>query len=340
MKLDFENGLIDLSFGSGGRATAALVDQLFLKLFDNDWLNQKNDQACFEVQNGRMVVTTDSHVVSPLFFPGGDIGSLAVHGTINDVVMSGATPLYLSVGFILEEGFPLKSLKQIVKSMACAAREANMAIIAGDTKVVEKGHGDGVYITTTGIGIVLKNINISGNLAKPGDHVILSGYVGDHGIAIMSCREGLEFHSTLKSDSASLHDLVAAMINVVPDIHCLRDPTRGGVATVLNEFAEQSQVGFSIDETKIPVRDEVRGACELLGLDPLYIANEGKLIAICKAEDSEKLLKVMRSHPKGKHAEIIGEVIDDKRHFVRLNTSFGGTRILSTLAGEQLPRIC
>lgn len=340
MKLDFENGFIDLTFGSGGRTTAALIDQLFLKYFDNAWLNQKNDQACFDVQAGRMVIATDSHVVSPLFFPGGDIGSLAVHGTVNDVVMSGAKPLYLSAGFILEEGFLLKSLKKIVESMARAAQKAGVAIVAGDTKVVEKGHGDGVYISTTGIGLVPEGINISGDRAEPGDHVILSGYAGDHGVAIMSCREGLEFHSSLKSDSQSLHDLVSEMIKAVPEIHCLRDPTRGGVATILNEFAEQSQVGFSIDETEIPIRDEVRGACELLGLDPLYVANEGKLIAICKAKESEKLLQSMRAHPKGKDAAIIGEVIEDKRHFVRLRTSFGGTRILAKLAGDQLPRIC
>lgn len=340
MKLDFENGFVDLSFGSGGRASAALIDQLFLKCFNNAWLNQKNDQACFDVQAGRMVMSADSHVVSPLFFPGGDIGSLSVNGTVNDVVMSGAKPLYLSASFILEEGFPLKDLKRIVESMANAAKHAEVAIVTGDTKVVEKGHGDGVYITTTGIGVVPEGINISGNRAEPGDHVILSGYIGDHGVAIMSCREGLDFHSSLKSDSASLHDLVLQMINVAPNIHCLRDPTRGGIATILNEFAEQSQVGLLVDETKIPVRDEVRGACELLGLDPLYIANEGKLIAICRAEDSEKLIKTMRSHPQGQNAAIIGEVIEDKRHFVQLKTAFGGTRILALLTGEQLPRIC
>ncbi len=340
MNLDFEQGIIDLSFGSGGRVSAALIDQLFLKYFDNVWLNQKNDQACFKVPSGRMVMSTDSHVVSPLFFPGGDIGSLSVYGTINDVVMSGAKPLYLSASFILEEGFSLKDLKRIVESMANAAKNANVSIVTGDTKVVEKGHGDGVYITTTGVGIVSDGINISGDRAQPGDHIILSGYIGDHGMAVMSCREGLEFHSSLQSDSASLHDLVAQMVNAVSDIHCLRDPTRGGVATILNEFAEQSQVGISVDETKIPIHEAVQGACELLGIDPLYVANEGKLVAICRAEDSNKLIEAMRSHPRGHDAAIIGEVIDDARHFVRLKTAFGGTRILALLAGEQLPRIC
>lgn len=339
-KLNFKNGTIDLTHGSGGRAMAQLIDQLFLTAFDNEWLKQKNDQACFTVSSGRMVITTDAYVISPLFFPGGDIGSMSVHGTINDIAMSGAKPLYLTASFILEEGFPLKDLFKIVESMAQAAKQANVAIITGDTKVVERGKGDGVFITTTGIGIVPDGIHISGDKAKPGDHVIVSGYIGDHGVAIMSYRNNLQFQTTIHSDTTALHELVAGMIDVVPNIHCLRDPTRGGIATTLNEIALQSQVGFMIDENKIPVRTEVASACELLGLDTLYVANEGKLIAICPPENSEKLLTAMHMHPLGKHAAIIGHVIEDARHFVQLKTKLGGSRIVDWLAGEQLPRIC
>jgi hydrogenase expression/formation protein HypE len=339
-KLDFKEGIINLTHGSGGRAMAQLIDQLFLAAFDNEWLAQKNDQACFEVPSGRMVMTTDAHVISPLFFPGGNIGSLSVHGTINDIVMSGAEPLYLSASFILEEGFPLKDLQKIVQSMAHAAKQANVAIISGDTKVVERGKGDGIFITTTGIGIVPQGIYISGNRAKPGDRVIVSGYIGDHGVAIMAHRNNLQFQTSIQSDTASLHDLVSCMINSVPDIHCLRDPTRGGLATTLNELALQSKVGLMIDERHIPIRMEVASACELLGLDALYVANEGKLVAICPANDADELLAVMRSHSLGVHAEIIGEVIEDPRHFVQLKTKLGGMRIMDWLAGEQLPRIC
>lgn len=339
-RLDFKNGRVELIHGSGGRAMAQLIEQLFLQEFNNEWLAQKNDQACFNVSSGRMVMTTDAHVISPLFFAGGDIGCLAVHGTINDIAMSGAKPLYLTASFILEEGFPLADLQKIVQSMAKAAREANVSIIAGDTKVVEKGKGDGIFITTTGIGVVANHIHISGDQAKPGDKVIISGHIGDHGVAIMSLRNNLQFQTTIQSDTQSLHDLVAAMIDAVPNIHCLRDPTRGGLATTLNEWALQSNVGFLIDETKIPVRDEVLGACELLGLDPLYVANEGKLIAVCEANDSERLLTALHRHPLGKDAAIIGEVIEDPRKFVQLKTRMGGLRIVDWLVGEQLPRIC
>lgn len=339
-KLNIKHGCIDLSHGSGGRATAQLIEQLFFAAFDNEWLAQKNDQACFAVDAGRMVMTTDAHVISPLFFPGGDIGSLAVHGTINDIAMSGARPLYLSASFILEEGLPLIDLQKIVLSMANAAREANVAIITGDTKVVERGKGDGIFITTTGIGVVPNNISISGNKARPGDKVIVSGYIGDHGVAIMSLRNNLRFSTTIESDTAPLHDLVNHMISAVPNLHCLRDPTRGGIATTLNELALQSQVGFIINETKVPIRTEVASACELLGLDVMYVANEGKLLAICAPEDSARLLAVMRAHPHGAHAEIIGEVVHDPRSFVQLQTSTGGMRMMDWLAGEQLPRIC
>lgn len=339
-KLNIKNGCVDLSHGSGGRAMAQLIDQLFLAAFDNEWLAQKNDQACFSVNDGRMVMATDAHVISPLFFPGGDIGSLSIYGTINDIAMSGAKPLYLSVSFILEEGFPLADLKNIVNSMAQAAKAADVVIVTGDTKVVERGKGDGIFITTAGVGVVPDGINISGNQAKPGDQVIVSGHIGDHGVAIMSLRNHLQFSTTIESDSASLHDLVDSMITTAPNIHCLRDPTRGGVATTLNELAKQSQVGFIIHESKIPVRTEVASACELLGLDPLYVANEGKLLAICSPQDAGELLKTMHRHPLGQHAAIIGEVTEDSRCFVQLHTKFGGNRILGWLAGEQLPRIC
>jgi hydrogenase expression/formation protein HypE len=339
-KLDVKHGIVDLSYGAGGRATARLVEQLFLAEFDNEWINQGNDAAAFSVSSGRYVMTTDAHVVSPLFFPGGDIGCLSVHGTVNDLAMLGAKPLYLTAAFILEEGFPFSELKRIVHSMAAAAKQANVAIIAGDTKVVEKGKGDGVFITTTGVGVVADGIDISGDKAREGDDVIVSGYIGDHGVAIMSHRENLQFDTTILSDTASLHDLVACMVEAVPHIHCLRDPTRGGLATTLNELANQSQVGFMIDENKIPVREEVASACELLGLDPLYVANEGKLVAICPHQDTEKLLSVMHHHPLGKDAAVIGKVITDRNQFVQLKTKFGGMRIVDWLTGEQLPRIC
>lgn len=339
-KLSLKQGRINLTHGSGGRAMAQLIDQLFLAEFDNEWLAQKNDHACFQVPAGRMVMSTDAHVISPLFFPGGDIGALSIHGTINDIVMSGAKPLYLAASFILEEGFPLLELQKIVKSMAHAAKQAKVSIVTGDTKVVERGKGDGVFITTTGLGLIPEGIHISGDRAQKGDKVILSGYLGDHGISIMAHRNNLEFQTNLKSDTASLHELVACMIDAVPSIHCLRDPTRGGLATTLNEFAHQSQVGFMIDECTIPIRDEVKSACELLGLDPLYIANEGKLVAICAAQDAKALLTALHSHALGKDAAIIGDVIEDEHCFVQVKTQLGGLRIADWLTAEQLPRIC
>lgn len=339
-KLNLKHGIVDLSHGSGGRAMVQLINELFLPAFNNPWLDQKNDQACFPVSSGRMVMSTDAHVISPLFFPGGNIGSLAVHGTVNDIAMAGAKPLYLSASFILEEGFPLADLKTIVSSMADAALAAKVAIIAGDTKVVERGKGDGVFISTTGVGVVPDNVFISGDKAKPGDKVILSGFIGDHGIAVLSQRNNLEFSTKIRSDTAPLNELVARMIDAVPAIHCLRDPTRGGVASTLNEWAVQSRVGFIIDESKIPIRTEVASACELLGIDALYVANEGKLLAICAAQDADKLIKTLQTHPLGKDAAIIGEVVDDPRHLVQLRTKFGGSRLLDWLSGEQLPRIC
>ena len=338
--LDFGHGCVDMSHGAGGRAMAQLIDELFVQAFDNEWLRQMNDQARFAVPSGRMVMSTDSHVVSPLFFPGGDIGSLSVHGTINDVAMSGARPLYLAAGFVLEEGFPLADLKRIVVSMAGAAQDAGVAVITGDTKVVERGKGDGVFITTTGVGMVPPGVDISGDRARPGDRVLVSGTLGDHGVAIMSFRENLTFATNIRSDSAALHGLVAAMLQAAPGIRCLRDPTRGGLATTLNEFARQSGVGIRIEEAAIPVQAEVRAACELLGLDPLYVANEGKLVAVCAPQDAERLLAAMRAHPLGRDAAEIGEIIADAQHFVQMQTAFGGTRMVDWLAGEQLPRIC
>ncbi|MEW8263070.1 MAG: hydrogenase expression/formation protein HypE [Candidatus Thiodiazotropha taylori] len=340
LRLDTRQGKVDMTHGSGGRAMAQLIQELFLKHLDNDLLRQANDQASFDVAAGRMVMSVDGHVISPLFFPGGDIGSLAVHGTINDVAMSGARPTYLSAGFILEEGFPLADLEKIVISMSHAASEAGVPIVTGDTKVVEKGKGDGVFITTTGIGVVPAGINISGDRAEPGDRIIVSGSMGDHGVTIMSSRENLEFETSITSDSAALHSLVEQMVAAAPEIHCLRDPTRGGLATTLNELAQQSQVGMQLSEAEIPVKPAVTSACELLGLDPLYVANEGKLICICSEADAQRLLPVMRAHPLGKESAIIGRVIEDPHHFVQMETLFGGSRVVDWLSGEQLPRIC
>ncbi len=320
---------------------AQLIDQLFIKHFDNDLLRQHNDQAIFTVPAGRLAISTDSYVISPLFWPGGEIGSLAVHGTVNDVAMSGAQPLYLAAGFILEEGFALADLERIVISMADAAKRAGTPIVTGDTKVVERGKGDGVFINTTGVGIVPDGVNISGDRAQPGHAILISGSIGDHGVAIMAGRENLQFETTIVSDSAALNSLVADMVASAPaDIHCLRDPTRGGLATALNELAQQSGVGMVIDEARIPMKAEVKAACEILGLDPLYVANEGKLVCICAAAVAESLLAVMQQHPLGRDAAIIGEVIADEHHFVQMNTAFGGRRIVDWPVGEQLPRIC
>ncbi|MGZ5157395.1 MAG: hydrogenase expression/formation protein HypE [Caldimonas sp.] len=329
-----------MSHGSGGRAMAQLIEQLFAAAFDNEWLAQRNDQALLPRPEGRIVMSTDCHVVSPLFFPGGDIGCLSVHGTINDVAMSGARPLWLAAGFILEEGFPLADLQRIVESMARAARDAGVPVVTGDTKVVEAGKGDGVFITTTGVGVVPPGLVLGGDRARPGDRIIVSGTVGDHGMAVMSQRESLAFVTDLVSDTAALHGLVAAMVEAVPEVRTLRDPTRGGLATTLNEIAGQSGVGMTIDEAAVPVRRQVEAACEFLGLDPLYVANEGKLVAIVPPERAERLLAVMREHPLGRDAALIGEVGEDPHRFVQMRTRFGGRRIVDWLAGDQLPRIC
>jgi hydrogenase expression/formation protein HypE len=338
--LDIKQGQVDMAHGSGGRAMAQLIEELFAKHLGNEWLAQGDDGAVLPSGSGRLVMATDSHVVSPLFFPGGDIGCLSVHGTINDVAVMGAKPLWLSAGFILEEGFPLADLARIVESMAAAAREAGVPIVTGDTKVVERGKGDGVFITTTGVGVLPEGRSISGRKAKPGDAILISGTMGDHGMAIMAQRESLGFESPIVSDTAALHGLIAALMETGADIHVLRDPTRGGVATTLNEIARQSGVGMMLQENALPVKPPVAAACEFLGLDPLYVANEGKVIVICAPADADKLLAAMRAHPLGAGAARIGEVREDPHHFVQMTTGFGGKRIVDWLTGEQLPRIC
>jgi len=333
-------GSVDMTHGGGGRAMAELIRDLFRRHLANPILDKGDDAALVDVPDGRLVMSTDGHVISPLFFPGGDIGSLAVHGTLNDVAMSGARPLYLTAGFILEEGFPLADLDRIVASMARAAKEAGVPVVTGDTKVVEKGKGDGVFITTTGLGVVPDGVNVSAERARPGNAVLLSGSIGDHGVAILSKRENLEFETEIRSDSAALHGMVAAMVEAVPGIAVLRDPTRGGLAATLNEIARAANVGMQLDEAAIPVKSDVAAACELLGLDPLNVANEGKLVCICAAEDADTLLAVMRAHPLGRDAALIGRVTEDDANLVQMTTGFGGNRVVDWLSGEQLPRIC
>jgi hydrogenase expression/formation protein HypE len=329
-----------LGHGSGGRLSAELLQKVFLPAFPDPALNSLNDQALVGVDGVRLAFTTDSFVVKPLFFPGGDIGSLAVNGTINDLAVGGAEPLFLSVAFILEEGLPLATLQQVVASLSRAAQEAGVAVVTGDTKVVEKGKGDGLFINTSGIGRVLPGINLSADQARPGDSIILSGSIGEHGITILSQREGLEFESPITSDCAPLHTLVAAMLEASPAIRCMRDPTRGGLSSALNEIAAQSRVGMELEESAIPIQEAVRGACELLGLDPLYVANEGKLVAIVDAGHAERILAAMRAHHLGKQARIIGRVTQANPGLVIMRTSLGTTRIVDMLAGDQLPRIC
>src|ERR1700733_4663448 len=341
----FQHPQIVLGHGSGGKLTADLIDQIFLPAFRNPILDKLDDQAVVTIGGARLAFTTDSFVVTPIFFRGGDIGRLAVHGTVNDLAMSGARPLYLSAAFILEEGLPVDDLRRVVESMRAAAEEAGVQLVTGDTKVVNRGKGDQIFITTTGIGVVDSDVNISVDRARPGDQIILSGYVGDHGMAIMSQRENLEFEGAIESDCASLHGLVADMLATSPAIemdflHCLRDPTRGGVATTLNEIATRAGVGMTLREQLIPVRDSVKGACEVLGLDPLYVANEGKLLAIVSSEMAEAVLKKMQQHQLGRHAVIIGEGVGNHPGMVLMKTEIGGTRVLDVMFGEQLPRIC
>lgn len=331
---------IQLDHGSGGRAMHELVRDLFASAFDNEFLQEMNDSALVEVDGGRFAMTTDSYVIDPIIFPGGNIGSLAVHGTINDLCMRGARPLYLTAGFILEEGLPLETLRQVVSGMAEAASEAGVFIVAGDTKVVPKGKADKIFINTAGIGVVPAGLTVGGHNARPGHAVLINGTIGDHGMAIMCKREGLAFENEIMSDSSSLNGLVAEILEACPQIGVLRDPTRGGVATTLNEIAQQSKVGIQLQEDALPIREDVAGACEILGLDPLYVANEGKVLVCLPGHAAEEVLRVMRKHPLGKNACKIGEVIDKEAGRVFMKTRIGGSRLIDMLRGEQLPRIC
>ncbi len=329
-----------LAHGSGGKFTHNLIRQLFLPKFFNPSLEPLDDSARIINQEGSLAFTTDSYVVNPLFFPGGDIGKLAVCGTINDLSMVGAVPYYLSLSFIIEEGFSIELLKGIVSSIHEMAEKTGVKIVTGDTKVVEHGAVDQLFLNTAGIGWIQSGINLSGKNARPGDSILLSGYLGDHEMTILSQREGFKFRGDLISDCAPLNDLVQKMLEVCPTIRCMRDPTRGGLATTLNEIAGMSNVGMVIEEEKIPVRESVKGICELLGLDPLYLANEGKLIAIAPSEKVDQLLEVMKNHPHGRDAQRIGEVTEENRKKVILKTLIGGHRILDMLTGGQYPRIC
>jgi hydrogenase expression/formation protein HypE len=338
---------VTLSHGSGGKASHNLIEGVFAPAFANPLLDRMDDAATltFELPIAdaslKLAFTTDSYVVSPLFFPGGDIGKLAVHGTVNDLAMSGARPIYLSAGFILEEGFPIADLRRVVESMAAAARAAGVRIVAGDTKVVERGKADGLFINTAGIGLIEGGWELGQSRARPGDRILLSGPIGDHGIAVMLAREALEIESDVLSDTAPLHELVAALLAAAgPGVRCLKDPTRGGVATTLNEIALASEVAIALDEQAIPVRPEVRGACELLGLDPLTIANEGRLLAVVAPEHTESALAALRGHALGRDAAIVGEVRAEPAAMVFLRTDIGGTRVLDMLVGDPLPRIC
>jgi hydrogenase expression/formation protein HypE len=331
---------ITLAHGAGGRASRNLVEALFLEAFRNPLLEPLEDQAVFEVDGARLAFTTDSFVVSPLFFPGGDIGDLAVNGTVNDLAVSGARPLYLSAGFILEEGFPVADLERIVSSMAQAARNAGVAIVTGDTKVVEGGKADGCYITTAGVGVLDPSIELGAHRARPGDVVMVSGPIGDHGVTVMLARGELDIEADIVSDTAPVHDLVAALLAASPEVRCFRDPTRGGLATVLNEIARSSNVAVVVDEDAIPVRPEVTGACELLGIDPLYVACEGRVTAIVGPDSADAALAAWRGLALGRGAAIVGRVKDDPPGLVLLKTQFGGTRIVDLLVGDPLPRIC
>jgi hydrogenase expression/formation protein HypE len=329
-----------LGHGSGGKMTSELIARCFLPAFGNEYLDRLDDQAVVSVSGARLAFSTDSYVVTPLFFPGGDIGTLAVNGTVNDLATAGARPLFLSAAFILEEGFALSDLERIVASMRTAANAAGVLLVTGDTKVVDRGKADGCYVTTTGLGVVEHTQRISADGARRGDVIILSGPIADHGMAIMAARADLELETPITSDTAALHRLVADVLASGADVHCLRDPTRGGVATALNEIAQRSRIGIVLDESAIPVHEPVRGVCELLGLDPLYVANEGKLLAIVPVADAPRVVETMRRHPEGRDARVVGEVVDDAAALVVLRTRVGGHRIVDMLQGEQLPRIC
>lgn len=329
-----------LSHGSGGKQTNKLISDLFLKYFNNSIINEMNDAAQLTLEGNRIAFTTDSFVVNPIFFNGGNIGKLAICGTVNDIAVSGAKPLFLSSAFIIEEGFEITKLEEIVKAMAEEAEKAGVKIVAGDTKVVENGSADGIFINTTGIGIIRDDVNIKASNAKVGDVVIVNGTLGDHGITIMCERNGLGFDGDIKSDCASLNGLIDSMLQVSTDIHVLRDATRGGVAAVLNEIAEASNVSIKLSEKSIPVKDEILGVCEFLGLDPLYIANEGKICAFVSEEHAAEVLEAMKKHHLGINSSIIGRVVEDSSNRVYIDTVVGGQRIVDMPSGQQLPRIC
>jgi hydrogenase expression/formation protein HypE len=331
---------IELAHGGGGRLTHELVERLFKSHFSNPYLDLLEDAAVLPRQNGRLALTTDSYVVRPVFFPGGDIGKLAVCGTVNDLSMVGAQPLYITAGYILEEGLPYSDLETIVSSMAETAAVAGVKVVAGDTKVVERGSADKIFINTAGLGWVREGVDLSPRNVRPGDKILVSGTIGDHGIAILSKREGLELGTSLVSDCAPLNGLVQTLLDRHQQIRVMRDPTRGGLATTLIELARGSNLGFRIEETNIPVAESVRAACELLGLDPYYVANEGKLIVIVSVNETESLLAALRSHPLGRDARLIGEVVESHPKRVVLRTVLGVTRVMEMLVAEQLPRIC
>lgn len=337
--------VITLAHGSGGRAMRDLIDDVFVAGFDSPELSELEDQARFDISGlaqygDRLAMTTDSYVVDPLFFPGGDIGKLAVCGTVNDLCVGGAKPLYLTCGMIIEEGMAVSQLREIVASMKATADSAGVRIVTGDTKVVHKGAADKLFINTAGVGVIPAGVNIAAHRARPGDVVIINGYIGDHGAAIVDARGELAIENTINTDCQPLNGLVDAMLAVCPDIHCMRDATRGGLATVLNEYASASSVCINITEKDIPIRAEVRGMCEILGLDPLYLANEGKLVAIVAADKAKDLLAAMQAHPAGEYSAIVGEVVEAPANRVVLRTTFGGQRIVDMLVSEQLPRIC
>ncbi len=332
---------IVMGHGGGGKLGNELVEHLFLPAFRNPELEHLGDAAVFELESGRLAMSTDSFVVQPLFFPGGSIGALAVNGTVNDLAVSGAEPRFLSASFILEEGFPLAQLAAIVQAMADAAATAGVRIVTGDTKVVERGHGDGCYINTAGIGVLRPGIAVGPHRAQPGDAVLVSGTIGDHGMAIMSVREGLEFESQIRSDCAALNGMIAEVLDAVGDgVHAMRDPTRGGLASTLNEIATASNAGIVIDEPSLPVRPEVQSACEMLGLDPVYVANEGKAVFFVAPEEAARVLEILRAHPLGRNAARIGQVTDQHKRMLVARTAMGSNRVIPTQIGEQLPRIC
>lgn len=335
-----EHQNIVLAHGSGGKLSHQLIERMILPAFRNDLLEPLHDGAVFSVDRAKLAFSTDSYVVKPIFFPGGDIGKLAVHGTVNDLSMCGARPLYLSAAFIIEEGFSMRDFSLILQSMREAADAAGVNLVTGDTKVVDRGKGDQIFINTSGIGLVQSNITIDPSRAQIGDKILVSGEIAVHGIAIMSAREGLEFETQVVSDTAPLNGLVETIFAASQSIHVLRDPTRGGVTSALTEIAESSRVGIRLDESSLPINEEIKGACEILGLDPLYVANEGKLLAFVPAADAERVLSAVRPHPLGEKAAFIGEVVPDHPGMVTMKTKIGGTRVVDRLSGEQLPRIC